>query len=144
MTMQTASTIRRRPALASLLCAIAALSAPSTGFAGAKPAEHRGGSITYVHLPGLTTNIMRANGRWGVVTIEAGLDIQDAALRLRVQHSVPLLMDGYTRALAGIGPSVHPGSQPDLDRVATSLQSVTDRILGKPGAVFLVGSVIVN
>ncbi len=139
-----------RPARPSLLPAVVlaaglALSvAPGVGLAGAKPAEHRGGSITFVHLPGLTTNVLRATGRWGVVTLEAGLDIQDEKLRLRAQHCIPLLLDGYTRALAGIGPSVRPGSQPDLDRVSVSLQRVTDQVLGKPGAVFLVGSVIIN
>ena len=130
--------------LAASALALAVLATPCAGFAGAKPAEHRGGSITFVHLPGLTANVLRATGRWGVVTIEAGLDIPDEKLRLRAQHSVPLLMDGYTRALAGIGPTVRPGSQPDLDRVSTALQKVTDQVLGKPGAVFLVGSVIVN
>jgi hypothetical protein len=132
-----------RRALAPLLV-LMLLATPGASFAGAKSAEHRGGSITFVHLPGLTTNVMRANGRWGVVTLEAGLDIPDEKLRLRAQHSIPLLLDGYTRALAGIGPSVRPGSQPDLDRVSEALQTVTDRLLGKPGAVFLVGSVIVN
>jgi len=130
--------------LAAPALALAVLAAPCASLAGAKPAEHRGGSITFVHLPGLTTNVLRATGRWGVVTIEAGLDIPDEKLRLRAQHCVPLLMDGYTRALAGIGPTVRPGSQPDLDRVSTALQKVTDQVLGKPGAVFLVGSVIVN
>ena len=133
-----------RRALAAVLAMAVVVAAPALAHAGAKPAEHRGGSITYVHLPGLTMNVLRANGRLGVVTIEAGLDIQDAAMRLRVQHSVPLLMDAYTRALAGIGPSIRAGSQPDLDRVSMSLQSATDRVLGKPGAQFLVGSVIVN
>ena len=127
-----------------LLVLLASLGAPGSVLAGAKPADHRGGTITYVHLPGLTANVLRANGRLGVVTIEAGLDIQDEKLRLRVQHSIPLLMDGYNRALAGIAPSVRAGAQPDLDRVSTTLQGVTDRVLGLPGAVFLVGSVIVN
>ncbi len=135
--------VSRGLALALLAVAVA-LFPSASALAGAKPADHRGGTISYVHLPGLTTNVLRANGRWGVVTIEAGLDIQDEKLRLRVQHSIPLLMDGYTRALAGIGPSVRAGAQPDLDRVSTTLQGVTNRVLGRTGAVFLVGSVIVN
>lgn len=122
--------------------ALTALTTPA--WAGAKAPEHRGGPITYVHLPGLTTNVLRSNGRWGVVTIEAGLDIQDEKLRIRVQKCIPVLMDAYTRAMAGIGPGVHPGSEPDLDLVSTSLQSVTNRVLGRAGATFLVGSVIVN
>ena len=116
----------------------------TSAFAGAKAPEHRGGPITYVHLPGLTTNVLRSNGKWGVVTIEAGLDIQDEKLRIRVQNSIPGLMDAYTRAMAGIGPGVRPGSEPDLDLVSRSLQGVTNRVLGRPGAIFLVGSVIVN
>ncbi len=142
---ETSEFLRAFRRLAAAILSLLVLAAnPMPALAGAKPAEHRGGTITYVHLPGLTTNVLRANGHWGVVTLEAGLDIPDDKLRLRVQHSIPLLMDGYTRALAGIGPSVRPGSQPDLDRVSTQLQSITDRILGRTGAVFLVGSVIVN
>jgi len=124
--------------------ALIASASTTSAFAGAKAPEHRGGPITYVHLPGLTTNVLRSNGKWGVVTIEAGLDIQDEKLRIRVQKSIPVLMDAYTRAMAGIGPGVHPGSEPDLDLVSKSLQGVTNRVLGRPGAVFLVGSVIVN
>jgi len=131
-------------ALGSALLAIVVSASATSAFAGAKAPEHRGGPITYVHLPGLTTNVLRSNGKWGVVTIEAGLDIQDEKLRIRVQKSIPILMDAYTRAMAGIGPGVRPGSEPDLDLVSSSLQGVTNRVLGRPGAVFLVGSVVVN
>ena len=130
--------------LRTVLLALALCGSGTSAFAGAKAPEHRGGPITYVHLPGLTTNVLRSNGRWGVVTIEAGLDIQDEKLRIRVQKSIPVLMDAYTRAMAGIGPGVRPGSEPDLDLVSKSLQSVTNRVLGRPGAIFLVGSVIIN
>lgn len=126
------------------LFALVVSASASSALAGAKAPEHRGGPITYVHLPGLTTNVLRSNGKWGVVTIEAGLDIQDEKLRIRVQKSIPVLMDAYTRAMAGIGPGVRPGSEPDLDLVSKSLQGVTNRVLGRPGAIFLVGSVIVN
>ena len=131
-------------ALRAGVLALAVSGMATSAFAGAKAPEHRGGPITYVHLPGLTTNVLRSNGKWGVVTIEAGLDIQDEKLRIRVQKSIPVLMDSYTRAMAGIGPGVHPGSEPDLDLVSRSLQGVTNRVLGRPGAIFLVGSVIVN
>jgi hypothetical protein len=37
-----------------------------------------------------------------------------------------------------------PGAPPQADRLAVELQRETDRVLGKPGAKLLLGSLIVN
>jgi hypothetical protein len=129
-----------------LLAAIM-LAAPGIAHAGkekAKAPEHHGSGSTMMRLPTLTTNIPRANGRWGVVTIEAGLDIHDEKLRNLAERSVPRLRAAYTEVLMAIGPNIPRGAQPDLDRISETLQRQTDKVLGRPGAKFLVGSVIVN
>lgn len=129
---------------AAALAAVCLCVAPPALAGEKKPTDHAVSPSPYVRCPSLTTNVMRANGRLGVVTIEAGLDIPDEKLRAAAMRSMPRLRDAYNRALAGIGPSTPRGGTPDLDRVSDAMQKITDQVLGKPGAKFLVGSVIVN
>ena len=128
-----------------LLLVTVSLTLSGVAVAGEKKAQsHATSPLPYLRCPSLTANVVRANGHMGVVTIEAGLDIPDEKLRTKAMQYLPRLRDGYNRALAGISPSTPRGGTPDLDRISLAMQQVTDRILGQPGARFLVGSVIVN
>lgn len=130
-----------RPLLRPLLLAtaLAALAAP------ARAAEHKkGGGETYIQFPGLTASILRRSGRHGVLQIEAGVDVPDAALRTRAEQSLPRLRDAYTRFLVIYAASIPPGGAPDPQQVGAELQRATDRVLGRPGARLLLGTLLVN
>lgn len=130
-----------RRALPLLLIAALAfpLAASAKEEAKAKPTDR-----TYVELPTLNATSIRADGSRGVVTVDEGLDIPDPAIRAMAGPYGPRLraayLDWLTRYMAGLS----PGAPPNADLMVTELQRVTDRTLGKPGARFLIGSILVN
>ena len=83
----------RRPAL--LLAAALALAA---GSVQAKEASKEN-TATYTSFDALTATIWRTDGRRGVLTVQGGLDIQDARLRTSAKSFTPILRDAYVRAL---------------------------------------------
>lgn len=119
--------------------------APQASWAGEKQKpEHSGATASFMRLPALTANVPRQGGGFSIVTLEAGLDVPDPRLKIRAEQSVPRLRDAYQHVLAGLVTLTLPGAQPDLDRLSTGLQSATDRVMGRPGARILLGTVIVN
>lgn len=101
-------------------------------------------TASYIDLPTLTASILRPEGGRGVLTVGAGLDVADAKLRERTILSKPRLLDAYSQTLRRYGASLPPGRAPDLDIMGRQLQEATDKALGKPGARFLFGAVMVN
>lgn len=133
-----------RRALPALLVA-ALLGAAAPAASAAEHAEHKkGGGESYIQLPGLAASILRPTGRHGVMQVEAGLDIADAGLRGRAEKSLPRLRDAYTRFLTVYAASIPPGGAPDPGQVGDQLQRATDRVLGRPGAKLLLGTLLVN
>lgn len=118
-----------------------ALASPAVASAGEKKAPTTG---SYIDLPTLTASILRPEGGRGVLTVGAGLDVADPKLRERTILSKPRLLDAYSQTLRRYGASLPPGRAPDLDIMGRQLQDATDRTLGKPGARFLFGAVLVN
>lgn len=106
--------------------------------------KKKGGGESFVTLPTLTASTVRPSNRHGVLTVEAGLDIADKALRERAEMSKPRLRDAYVQALRIQAASMTPGGPPDPDAIAQALQQATDRVLGKRGAKLLIGGVMVN
>ena len=127
----------RRPALVLLL-------ALSLATPAAAAERKKGGGETFIQLPPLAAIAFRPGGRNGVFTVEAGLDVKDEALRLRALGLVPRLRDAYVVAVQSYSRGLPPGGAPDADRLALQLQRETDRVLGKPGAKILLGTVLVN
>jgi hypothetical protein len=63
-------------------------------------------------------------------------------MRDTVTRSMPVLRDAYVRSLMGFSATtVRPNAQPDVSMIATRLQTVTDRALGKKGARILLAQV---
>ena len=124
-----------------LLSALAVL--PLAGVAEAEDKKKPGGK-GYLPLPTLTAMIIRPDGRRGVLTVEAGIDSPDPALRARVTELIPRLRDAYTSSLQAFGANIRPGGTPDLDQLEARLQADTDRIVGRPGARILLGTTLVN
>ena len=124
-------------ALPLILAASMAIAAPTVD-------KKKGGGETFIQLPSLTATIFRADGRRGVLTVDVGLDIPDAALRQRATASIPLLRDAYTRQLLIYAPGIAPGAPPNPDLISVQLQRATDQTLGKPGAKLLLGTILEN
>jgi hypothetical protein len=131
---------RRR--MLSLAVVLTLVAAPA--LAAEKAEKKKGGGESYIQLPTLTASIQRPNGGRGVMTVEVGIDVQDAGLRKRAQESIPLLRDAYTQTMLGYAPSLSPGAPPNPDIISAQLQRATDRALGRPGAKLLIGSILLN
>lgn len=97
---------------------------------------------TYVRFPTVTASVVRPDGRRGVLSVETGVDVADAALRERARRSVPRLRDAYAAVAQRAGQALRPGFAPDIDALGRELQAATDRVLGAPGARLLLGTVM--
>ena len=124
-----------------LALAAALVASPAAAGGGGKK---KGGGASYLQLPPLTAIVVRPDGRRGVMTVETGVDIKDEVLKARAEASLPRLRAAYVAAVQGHAQGLPPGTPPHADRLAVHLQRETDRILGKPGAKLLLGTILVN
>ena len=131
--------MNRRFALAAAL-----VLAPTLVRAQAADKRKRGGGESFLQLDTLTATVMRAAGRRGVMTVEAGVDVPDPALRLRAQQTIPRLQAASAQMLETYAAGLQPGGLPNADYLSRELQRQTDMVLGRPGAVFLLGTILVN
>lgn len=102
-----------------------------------------GAQNTYVRFATVTATITRSDGRRGVMTVETGVDVADAALRTRAEQSGPRLRAAYNGVVQRTAAALLPGFAPNIDRLSQELQAVTDTTLGRPGARLLLGTVMV-
>ena len=130
----------RRLFLAFAIAALPALSHASGG--GEDPKKRAGGSsyIVVQTLVGTTTK----SGKRGVLTVECGLDVQDAGLRERAKQSMPRLRSAFASTVRTYAAGLPPGVSPNADFLARTLQKDTDAVLGRAGAKLLVGTILVN
>ena len=122
-------------------CALAA-AAPALASGGGE--RKKGGGASFLQLPTMTASIVRSDGRRGVLTVECGVDVPDAALRTRAEQLQPRLRDQFRIVIQNFGLALRPGGVPDADRLARDLQATADRVLGRTGAKLLLGTVLVN
>jgi hypothetical protein len=104
----------------------------------------KGGGVSFIQMDTLAATILRANGRRGVMTVEVGIDVQDPGLHARALQSVPLLRAAYGELLRTYASGLQPGNLPDADYLSRELQRRTDMALGRPGAVLMLGTILVN
>jgi hypothetical protein len=117
--------------------------APGAGHAA--EAKKKGGGLSYIQLQPLTVTVFLASGRRGGLTVETGVDVpNNGGLHARAEASQPRLQAAYLLLLQAYASGLTPGSPPDADYIARSLQRETDRVLGQPGAKLLVGTILVN
>lgn len=107
-------------------------------------AEKSGDKGDYVSIDTLTATVLAGNGRREVMTVQSGVDVPDPALRDYVQKDTPRLRDAYAQELQLYAGALPSGSPPDADYIVRRLQGATDRVLGKHGARFLIGGIMVN
>lgn len=130
------------------LLGLAALTvtAASTAAAPALARSEGGGggsTSSFIRFPTATATILRSNGQRGVLTVETGVDVPDAGLRARAEQSTPRLRAAYNTVVQQIATAMLPGAPPDVERMVTRLQAVTDSTLGRSGARLLIGTVMV-
>jgi hypothetical protein len=128
------------------LLAIGALAAalPSAVRAADVDAKKMAGGASFVPIATLTGTTNKGGGRRGVLTVECGLDVPDTRLRSRVDQSLPRLRAAYVQTVMIYAAGLPSGTAPNADFLARSLQRQTDSVLGRPGARFLVGAILVN
>ena len=117
---------------------LAASAAPETG------PKKKGGGNSFIQFETLTATVFRADGRRGVLTVEAGIDVPDAGLRNRASLSQPRLRAAYVQFLQTYAGGLAPGAPPDADYIARALQAQTNQVLGRPGARLLLGTILIN
>lgn len=155
--MQSMST-RVRPARFAALrtCALALsfalVAAPA--FAAGKPAGK--GAVnesalritvaeSYVPQFGLTATVSANYARAGMITVDAGLDVPDAALRAKLLKMGPRVRDTLRTALAEYANTHYrPGAAPDPDTIARMLQLAINRETGSQGAKVLLANVMMQ
>ncbi len=114
----------------------------------ARPSKTAGGgggapAGGYLRLATATAAVPRPGGRRGVMTVETGIDVHDAALFARAQQSQPRLNAAYAAVIQREAAQLRPGFPPDVTRIARALQVATDAALGRAGARLLIGTVMV-
>jgi hypothetical protein len=114
------------------------------GFAHAAAERKKGGGLSYIQFDAFHVTVRRPDGRLGVLSIEAGIDVADPTLHTRADQSRPILRDAYMRWLTTYGLALPPGALPNLEQIRAELQRITDHTLGRPGAKLLIGSVMVS
>ncbi len=115
--------------------AVAVASGPSSG-GGDEP--------RYTRLATLTATLIRSNGRRGVLSVEAGIDVEDAALRATAIQALPRLRAAYAEILRNFGAALTPREVPNTDRLARDMQAATNEVLGRSGAQLLLGTVLTS
>ncbi len=126
---------------------LAAAALPALAHASGAGAEKEGKTATnstYLALGNLLGTTLRSNGTRGVLSVDIGLDVPDAALRKRAEQSIPRLRAAYVQTVQSYAAGLVPGQLPSVDYIGQALQRQTDAILGRPGARVLLGAVIVN
>jgi hypothetical protein len=134
--------MRRRALLAFLAAAVPAVAAASGKKEGGE--KKRAGGSTYLVIPTLAATTNKGGGRRGVFTVECGLDVPDEKLRTRAEQSLPRLRAAYVQTVQAYAAGLAPATAPNADFLAQTLQRQTDQILGKPGAKFLLGAMLVS
>jgi hypothetical protein len=133
----------RRRSLLALFALSAALPAIARAADEAGKKKKAGGA-SFIPLNTLTGATNKPGGRRGVMTVECGLDVPEGNLRARAEASLPRLRAAYVQTVQIYAGGLPPGAPPNADFLARTMQHQTDTLLGRPGARFLVGAILVN
>jgi hypothetical protein len=127
-----------------LCLAVMLTAAPAAVTASEVSAKGAASASRYMAFPGVTASILRPDRRRGVLALDASLDIPDEALRTRARAYQPRLRAAYAQALNMYAAGVPPGRPVDPAYISRELQRQTDMVIGKSGATFLIGSILIN
>lgn len=119
------------------------------GLKPASPLKTSGGGggssqNSFIRIQTVTAIVARPGGGGrGVFSVEAGVDVADAALRTRAEQSAPRLRAAYAEVCQRTANILLPGAPPNIDTLSRELQAATDRVLGRAGARLLLGTVMI-
>jgi hypothetical protein len=125
-----------------IVAALAGAVAP--GLAHAEDKRKKGGGLSFIQLDTLSGTLTRGDGRRGVMTVEVGVDVPDAALHARAAQSTPRLIAAFDEVVRTYAAGLPAGAPPNADYLSMALQRQTDSVLGRPGAKLLLGTILVN
>jgi len=121
-----------------------AAAAPAVARASGGGEKKKSGGGSYLPIDTLLGTTTRAGGRRGVLTVDCGLDVPDPALFKLAEESAPRLRAAYAQIVQTYAAGLPAGALPNADYIARTLQRETDAVLGRPGARFLLGAIVVN
>jgi hypothetical protein len=137
--------MRRRDLIARIaLASIAAAICGAPALAQEKKAKKKSGGENYIPINPITGTTNKSGGRRGVLSVDCGLQVDDAKLREYAQLSLPRLRAAYEQVVMVYAAGLPSGAEPNSDSLAQSQQRQTDQILKRPGAKFLIGAVLVS
>jgi flagellar basal body-associated protein FliL len=136
----------RLPILIGLVSGVLAVLSAAPAAMAKSEAKEEGveSSSSLIEIEPLTINVFRSNYSRGKVEVIINLDVPNPALRDRVVESIPRLRAAYVQTLTGHMYDLPPRTPPNIDALAAALQRSTDKVIGRPGAKVLLGSVVVN
>ena len=133
----------RAAAVALALCALGASSVQATEAPAAQRKTTQ--SESFIAIDPMYATILEGSKPRGLLMIELGLDVPDEAMRARVSHALPALRDAYVRSLMAYGAAaVRAWRQPSVDDIADRMQTITDRLMGGPGAKVLMAQTAIR
>jgi flagellar basal body-associated protein FliL len=109
-------------------------------------AQHKStSSESYVIIDPIYSTILDGGKPRGLLMVELGLDVPDAKFRADVNKALPVLRDAYVRGLViYASTAVRPYRQPSVEDIATRLQTITDKVMGKKGAQVLMAQTAIR
>ena len=133
-----------------LIALAAAFAAPGL-IAAAPPKDEKKGdgkdvtsSATYLRINPMNATVRKPNGRRGVLTVEAGLDVPDAKLRAKADAILPRLRASFLQTVQTYAAGMTPGMSPNAEVLGATLQRDADRMLGQKGARLLLGTIMIS
>lgn len=141
--------MKKRPRL--MFCLV--LAAFAAGFLlsaslvqAAEPAQRKTTqSESYIPVEPIYATILDGLRPRGLLLVEVGLDVPDAALRGQVSQALPVLRDAYVRSLLIYSANaVRPYRQPNIEDIASRIQAVTDKTMGRKGAQVLMAQTAIR
>jgi hypothetical protein len=134
--------MRRRQLLVPLL--LAAVLGATPGAVAANEGKKEEKPVTYFAMDPINAIVLRRDGRRGVMTVETGLEVKDAALMKKAQASTPRLRAAFAQVLMIYAAGLRGGAAPDIDYVSRELQKAADQVLGKSGSKVMLGSALIS
>jgi hypothetical protein len=111
---------------------------------GGDKQKKKTGGASYLPLETVTATLIRSDGHRGVLTVEVGLDVPDAAQRDKVEKILPRIRAAYVQSVQIYASGLPPATAPNADYIARELQRQTDLAVGGPGVKLLLGTILVN
>ncbi|HXJ01903.1 MAG TPA: hypothetical protein VNH44_11810 [Micropepsaceae bacterium] len=102
-------------------------------------------SESYISIDPIYASILDGMRPRGLLMVEIGLDVPDAKLRERVNQNLPTLRDAYVQnLLTYAATAVRPWRQPNVEDIASRMQTVTNRVIGRDGAKVLMAQTAIR